>query len=288
MGEVYKARDTRLDRTVVVKVLPESFAGDLQRREARAISSLNHPHICALHDVGTQEDTAYLVMEYVVGESLAERLKRGRMEPAEALPLARQIAGALDAAHRHGIMHRDLKPANTMLGPGGAKLLDFGLARMQQAPAAEALSNLPTEGTHPGAVLGTPPYMAPEQLEGREADSRSDIFAFGCVLYEMLIGRRAFTGESPASLIAAILGSQRRRSARRSRRSHRQSNRSSASAWPRSPTTAGVVRTVCCTRWTGIRNLQRMWLPRARAFTASHRSRPPLGCWSLLSQWPSP
>src|SRR3989442_2753458 len=197
MGEVYKARDTRLDRTVAIKILPESLAADPQfrdrfDREARAISQLTHPHICTLYDVGEQQDTAFLVMEYLDGETLAKRLERGALPLAEALTIAIQIASALDKAHRAGITHRDLKPANIFLTKNGAKLLDFGLAKTgPPALAGAGVSVLPTTPpglTAQGTILGTFQYMAPEQLEGKEADARTDIFAFGAVFYEMLTG----------------------------------------------------------------------------------------------------
>jgi eukaryotic-like serine/threonine-protein kinase len=214
MGEVYKARDTRLDRTVAVKILPQMLAADPQfrerfDREARAISQLDHPHICALYDVGTQAGMAYLVMQYLEGETLADRLARGALPLDQALKTAIEIASAMDRAHRAGIVHRDLKPGNIMLTTSGAKLLDFGLAKSGAPVVAGAgLSMLPTRAsnlTAQGTILGTFQYMAPEQLEGQEADARTDIFAFGAVLYEMLTGRKAFEGKSQASLIGAIL-----------------------------------------------------------------------------------
>ena len=215
MGEVYKARDTRLDRTVAIKVLPEHVASDpdLQQRfdrEAKTISSLNHPHICTLYDVGRQDGTAFLVMEYLEGETLAQRLTHGALPFDRALQIAIQIADALDKAHRSGIVHRDLKPGNIMLTKGGAKLLDFGLAKLRPvatvgAVAATAAPTISSPLTGVGSIVGTFQYMAPEQLEGKEADARTDIFAFGAVLYEMLTGKKAFEGKSQASLIAAIL-----------------------------------------------------------------------------------
>jgi Tol biopolymer transport system component len=216
MGEVYRARDTRLNRTVAIKVLPEQLAGDRQfrerfDREARAISSLDHPHICALYDVGEQNGTAFLVMQYLEGETLADRLQKGALPFGQGIEYAVQIADALDRAHRAGIVHRDLKPGNIMLTKSGAKLLDFGLAKTSAASAASGLSMLPTTPpglTAQGTILGTFQYMAPEQLEGREADARTDIFAFGAVVYEMLTGRKAFEGKSQASLISAIMSSQ--------------------------------------------------------------------------------
>ena len=222
MGEVWRARDTRLQREVALKVLPAGFAGDghlRQRfeREARAISALNHPHICTLHDVGQQDGRDYLVMEMIEGESLAERLERGPLPLDQVLRYGAQIAGALDTAHRHGVVHRDLKPANVMLTKGGAKLLDFGLAKTADpvsgpgAPTAAATMLGPTAVkplTEEGTVLGTFQYMAPEQLEAGTVDARTDIFALGALLYEMAPGRRAFGGKSRASLIAAILASE--------------------------------------------------------------------------------
>jgi serine/threonine protein kinase len=214
MGEVYKARDTRLDRTVAIKVLPAHVASDpdvRQRfeREARAVAALNHPHICTLHDIGTQDGTDFLVMEYLEGETLADRLTKSALPLDQALRYGIEIADALDKAHRAGIIHRDLKPGNIMLTKGGAKLLDFGLAKTGAATVAgTGLSMLPTTPpnlTARGTILGTFQYMAPEQLEGLEADIRTDIFAFGAVLYEMLTGKKAFEGKSQASLIAAIL-----------------------------------------------------------------------------------
>ena len=216
MGEVYKAADTRLGRTVAIKVLPEHFAGDPDRlarfrREAQTISSLNHPHICALHDVGDEHGTHFLVMEYVEGETLDDRIRTGPLRVDDALEYARQIAEALQAAHDHGIVHRDLKPGNVMIAASGVKLLDFGLARFStEVTAGAGMSQVPTQSvsqplTEQGTILGTFRYMAPEQLEGKEADARTDLYALCLVLYEMVTGRNAFTGSTQASLIAAIL-----------------------------------------------------------------------------------
>jgi len=215
MGEVYKAKDTRLDRTVAVKVLPDHLASSPEvrqrfEREAKTISALSHPHICALYDVGNQDGVEYLVMEYLEGETLSERLARGPMPLEQLLRYGIEMAEALDRAHRQGIVHRDLKPGNVMLTKSGVKLLDFGLAKAMEAPSARSsLTALPTAAhnlTAEGTILGTFQYMAPEQLEGKEADARTDIFAFGAVLYEMATGRKAFEGSSQASLIASIMG----------------------------------------------------------------------------------
>src|SRR5437870_5234478 len=200
MGEVYRARDTRLDRIVAIKVLPAHLSDNPQRRErfereAKAISSLSHPHICALYDVGQQNGIDFLVMEYLEGETLAGRLKKGPLPTEQVLQYAIQITDALDTAHRHGVIHRDLKPGNIMLTKTGAKLLDFGLAKMRTAEAAAGMTALPTQTTPltgEGTILGTLQYMAPEQLEGAEADARTDIYAFGAMLYEMATGRKAF------------------------------------------------------------------------------------------------
>jgi Tol biopolymer transport system component/predicted Ser/Thr protein kinase len=220
MGEVYRAKDTRLDRTVAVKVLPShlsSSAESRQRfeREAKTISQLSHPHICALYDVGNQDGVEFLVMEYLEGETLSDRLLKGSLALEQVLRFGIEIADALDKAHRQGIVHRDLKPGNVMLTKSGVKLLDFGLAKAV-APvgrsSGSSLTALPTQAgtnlTQEGTILGTFQYMAPEQLEGKEADARTDIFAFGCVLYEMATGQKAFSGKSQASLISSIMGSQ--------------------------------------------------------------------------------
>jgi Tol biopolymer transport system component len=216
MGEVYKARDTRLERTVAIKVLPSHLSSSEEvrqrfEREAKTISQLSHPHICALFDVGNQDGVEYLVMEYLEGETLANRLAKGPLPLEQTLRYGIEIAEALDKAHRQGIVHRDLKPGNVMLTKSGVKLLDFGLAKLRQprsVPAASPLSALATENTPltaEGMIFGTLQYMSPEQLEGREADARTDIFAFGCVLYEMATGKKAFSGTSQASLISSIM-----------------------------------------------------------------------------------
>jgi eukaryotic-like serine/threonine-protein kinase len=206
MGEVYRARDTRLDRTVAIKILPDALAVDsLSRerfeREAKVIAGLTHPHICTLHDARFDEGTDYLVLEYLEGETLAARLAKGALPLEEGLRIAIEIADALDAAHQAGIIHRDLKPGNIMLTRAGAKLLDFGLAKALPVMAGSDLSMLPTTPpiTAQGTILGTFQYMAPEQLEGHEADARTDIFALGAVLYEMLTRRKAFSGKTPGA-----------------------------------------------------------------------------------------
>src|ERR1700684_4587748 len=205
MGEVYKARDTRLDRTVAIKVLPTHLADRAElrerfEREAKTIASLNHPHICTLFDTGHQDDIDFLVMEYIEGETLAQRLQRGALPIQQVLQYAIEIADALDKAHRKGITHRDLKPGNVMITKSGTKLLDFGLAKLKQdvAPSNVPLSELPTANdplTAQGTIVGTLQYMAPEQVEGKEVDARTDIFAFGAVVYEMATGKKDFEGK---------------------------------------------------------------------------------------------
>ena len=225
MGEVYRARDTRLDRTVAIKVLPEhlSSSPDVRARfdrEAKAISGLQHPHICVLHDVGSQDGVDFLVMEYLEGETLYARLSRKPLTTEETLKLAIEIADALEKAHRSGIIHRDLKPGNVMLTKGGAKLMDFGLAKpnalaggpksgtpsiSSMATMAATMADMASPVTVAGTLVGTVQYMSPEQIQGKEADARSDIFAFGAMLYEMLTGKRAFLGKSQLSVASAIL-----------------------------------------------------------------------------------
>jgi len=222
MGEVYRAKDTRLGREIAVKVLPQHLSESPEvrarfEREARTVSSLNHPHICTLHDVGQEGTTTYLVMELVEGETLATRLERGALAMPEVLRVGIQIADALDRAHRAGVVHRDLKPGNIMLTRAGAKLMDFGLARATGVGGgpgtggATAMTHSPTIAqplTAQGSILGTFQYMSPEQMEGGEADARSDLWALGCVLYEMATGRKAFAGKGQASLIGAIMNSE--------------------------------------------------------------------------------
>ena len=226
MGEVYRARDTRLGRDVAVKVLPRHLTDNPDvrtrfEREARTVSSLNHPNICTLHDIGREGETDYLVMELIEGETLADRIAKGPLPAEQVLKLGAEITDALDKAHRAGIVHRDLKPGNIMLAKSGAKLMDFGLSRATAVPGTDAsgsgaslgLTTSPTVAqplTAQGSIVGTFQYMAPEQLEGAEADARSDLWALGCVLYEMATGRRAFSGATQASLISSIMKDQPR------------------------------------------------------------------------------
>ena len=213
MGEVWRARDPRLGRDVAVKVLPASFSADPERlrrfqQEARAAGALNHPNITAVYDIGTHEGTTYVVSELLEGETLDTRLGEGPLSPRKAIEYALQIARGLAAAHEKGIVHRDLKPENLFITRDGRiKILDFGLARFSAPDSSESPSGLPatSAGTEPGIVLGTLGYMSPEQVRGRPADPRSDIFSFGAVLYEMLSGKRAFPGTSAADTISAIL-----------------------------------------------------------------------------------
>jgi serine/threonine protein kinase len=216
MGEVYRARDTRLDRDVAIKILPEAFAADAQRvarfqREAKVLASLNHPHIAAIYGLENADGVTALVMELVEGQDLAQRLARGVIPLDEALPIAKQIAEALEAAHEQGIIHRDLKPANIKLRPDGTvKVLDFGLAKalepaLTRGDGAQSPTITSPALTQMGVILGTAAYMSPEQAKGRDADRRSDMWAFGCVLYEMLTGNRAFGGADVSDTLAAVL-----------------------------------------------------------------------------------
>jgi serine/threonine protein kinase len=218
MGEVYRARDSRLHRTVAIKVASRDTDADPQvrarfQREAQAIAALNHPHICAIHDVATFEGHDLIVMEFLEGETLERRLRRGPLPTEQLFTIAMAMADALAAAHRAGIVHRDLKPSNVMLTRGGVKLLDFGIAKQREIPAEESTPSMAATatalGTAEGKLIGTVPYMAPEQLEMRAVDARTDIFAFGCVLYEMTTGQPAFAGASTAALVAAILSDAR-------------------------------------------------------------------------------
>jgi serine/threonine protein kinase len=217
MGEVWRARDTRLDRQVALKVLPERFSSDPARvarfdREAKLLAALNHPAIAAVHGFEPANNVSVLVLELVEGPTLAERLRRGPLPVREAMEIARQVAEALEAAHNKGIIHRDLKPANVKLTKNGrVKLLDFGLAKaLESEPAGSEVSKLSTDTspTAAGVILGTAPYMSPEQARGEAVDERTDVWAFGCVLFEMLTGKRTFGGSTGADVVAAILGAE--------------------------------------------------------------------------------
>src|SRR6202166_3756843 len=218
MGEVYQAHDTKLGRDVAIKVLPEAFAHDAERlsrfqREAKMLASLNHPNIATIHGLEQSGDTSYLVMELVSGETLAERVKAGPLGIEEALKIAIQIAEALEAAHEKSIIHRDLKPANVKVTPEGkVKVLDFGLAKAFEGDAtSEDIGNSPTlsrAATMQGVILGTAAYMSPEQARGKAVDKRTDIWAFGCVLYELLTGKQAFSGEDITEILAAVVKSE--------------------------------------------------------------------------------
>src|SRR5215470_3353123 len=215
MGEVYRARDLKLKREVAIKILPAEFARDVDRvsrfqREAEVLASLNHPNIAAIHDLQEANDTRFLVLELVEGETLADRLQRGPIPVAEVLRIGKHICEALEAAHEKGVVHRDLKPANVKItADGRVKVLDFGLAKaMENAPVSGTLSNSPTlslAATQAGVILGTAAYMSPEQAKGFEVDARSDMFSFGSVLYEMLCGRPAFQGDTMAEILASVL-----------------------------------------------------------------------------------
>jgi eukaryotic-like serine/threonine-protein kinase len=218
MGEVYRARDTRLERTVAIKILPAHLSSNTDakqrfEREARVISSVNHPNICHLYDIGSQDGVDFLVMEFLEGETLADRLRKGPLPPEQLLKYGIEICEGLERAHRSGVTHRDLKPGNIMLTKPGAKLMDFGLAKAAEEanPPSSGLTATIVSGklsqplTAQGTVVGTFQYISPEQLEGKEADARSDIFALGAVLYEMATGKRAFEGKTTASVIAAVL-----------------------------------------------------------------------------------
>src|SRR5579862_2387293 len=225
MGEVYRAKDIRLDRTVAIKILPAHLSDDpalkqRMEREAKAISALQHSNICTLYDVGSQDGTDFLVMEYLEGQTLADRLAKGALPLDQVLKIGTEIAQALEKAHQQGIIHRDLKTANIMLTKAGAKLMDFGLAKPEVTISSQAVGSFtpstPTMNlasltsaasplTQKGSIVGTFQYMAPELLQGAEADARSDLFSFGCVLYEMITGRRAFEGKSQLSVFTSIL-----------------------------------------------------------------------------------
>ena len=214
MGEVYRARDTRLGRDVAIKILPGEWMADSQRlarleREARALASLNHSNIATIHGIEEHDGIRALVLELVEGDTLADRIRAGPMAIPEAVAIARQIANALDAAHEKGIVHRDLKPANIKITPAGVvKVLDFGLAKLDPAGPRDESPTLTLDRTHAGTIAGTVPYMSPEQARGLEVDKRTDVWAFGCVLYEMLTGRSAFGRATPTDTLAAVIHSE--------------------------------------------------------------------------------
>src|SRR5215831_7705917 len=216
MGEVYRARDLKLKREVAIKILPEEFSRDAGRvsrfqREAEALAALNHQNIGTIYDIQQIGETRFLILELVEGQTLQEKLRQGPIPVEEALAIAKQIAEALEAAHERGVVHRDLKPANIKLTPDGkVKVLDFGLAKAFQAQSATALSNSPTlmSASMPGAIVGTAAYMSPEQIKGRQVDRRTDIFAFGCVLYEMLTAKPTFGGDTVPDILSNVLKSE--------------------------------------------------------------------------------
>ena len=214
MGEVYRARDTRLNRTVALKVVNAEWSNRDEgrrrfEREAQTISRVSHPNVCALYDVGREDDQAFLVMEFVEGETLAARIARGPMPIRDVVNFGQAMARGLEAAHLQGVVHRDFKPANVILSKSGVKVLDFGLARaLADERSLDQTGTVSFANTGPGTVIGTLPYMAPEQVRGLEADARSDVFALGAVLYEMATGRRAFMASGQADLVSALLTEQ--------------------------------------------------------------------------------
>jgi serine/threonine protein kinase len=264
MGEVYRARDTRLGRDIAIKVLPAHLSADSNlkarfEREAKAISALNHPNICTLHDVGSQDGTGYLVMEFIEGQSLAERLQKGPLPTDQILKIGREIADALDKAHRNGIIHRDLKPGNVMLTKSGAKLLDFGLARSASSAASLATLTAVTLPQHSpitqeGTIVGTFQYMSPEQIEGKEIDGRSDIFSLGAVLYEMLTGQRAFPARASSVWPLRFSKKSPSPSPASSHLLRLRSSTPSGAAWPKIQTIVGKAPLTSSTSSTGSRN----------------------------------
>jgi serine/threonine protein kinase len=293
MGEVYRARDARLGRDVAIKVLPRNLSASPEvrarfEREARAASSLNHPNICTLFDVGRDGDTDYLVMELVEGETLAARLAKGALPPAGVLRFGAQIADALDRAHRAGVIPRDVKPGNVMLGRSDVKLMDFGLARATgpadtSAATVLAMTQSPTVATPltaEGTIIGTFQYMSPEQLEGKEADARSDLWALGCMLYQMAAGRRAFEGASQASLISSIMKDQPRPLAELAPLTPPGLDRIVRACLAKTRRSAGRARTTSRPRCAGSRAIapatargpRRAWMPGSRPPIASSRS----------------
>ncbi len=318
MGEVYKARDTRLGRAVAIKVLPPELAADpvrLQRfeQEARAVSALDHPHICVLFDVGTgvptnpesrpstelgaalslskvpapsPEPVHYLVLEYLDGQTLADALRRkGRLPVEQALDCAVQIADALAAAHRHGIVHRDLKPDNVLLTKAGAKVLDFGVARLAPRPDHDAQAGA---GSTSEMLVGTVPYMAPEQVEGRPVDARADLFGLGALLYEMLTGTRAFDGKSPAGVMAAILEHEPRAASQVHAGIPRRSIASSRAASPRTPMRAGKPRVTWEPSCAGCERTVGRPAPRSLAVGAGGADGGWHLWWRVVWRWPLP
>src|SRR5215475_10345600 len=285
MGEVYRAKDTRLERTVAIKILPAHLSADPVRkqrfeREAKTISSLNHPHICVLYDVGHQDGTDYLVMECVEGETLAKRLEKGPLPLEHVLKYGVQIADALDKAHRSGIVHRDLKPGNIVLAATGAKLLDFGLAK-PVSPLASGVTlteDSPRVAmTEEGTIVGTFQYMSPEQLEGKELDGRSDIFSLGAVLYEMVTGQRAFEGKSRLSVASAILEKE---------------PSPITAVKPLTPLGLDHVIRKCLSkapddRWQSARDLESelKWIMDSRALTGAGTAVPREGVWRQRMSW---
>ena len=285
MGEVYKARDTRLHRIVALKLASDRLADDPDfrarfQREARATAALNHPHICAIHDVASIDGHDFIVMEYLDGETLEARLRRSPPPLPELFRIAIAIAEAMVAAHRAGIIHRDLKPSNVMLTPDGPKLLDFGIAkqkdhRRDNSSPTSIDATATAASTVEGTLVGTVPYMAPEQLEGRPVDGRTDIFAFGCLLFEIATGKRAFRGTSTAALVAAILAEQRPRRPETSLACQRHWIASFPLVWLGILTSAGNMPLTCCASYGG----------RGRTWTnprppAQHRTASPSGAFT--------
>ena len=290
MGEVYRARDTRLDRNVAIKILSYAFVADAERvarfqREAKVLASLNHPHIAAIYGLEDAEHVTALVMELVEGEDLAERLTRGPVPLDEALPIASQLAEALETAHERGIIHRDLKPANVKLRPDGTvKVLDFGLAKAvsgdTEKPDLVVSPTVTAVATRAGTILGTAPYMSPEQAKGRPVDRRTDLWAFGVVLYELLTGTRAFQGESVAETLTHVLTRRRTGTCCRPRRPRRFGH-SCGAAWRRTLRDASTQLSPCDSR-----SMTRSSLLRAGWRSSALRSDAPGALGKRLPRWP--